>query len=75
MHLFQCPNSGFINIAYVEFVSPVSLIEPTEENKLEVPVYAFFVRTMSGFSVGFEEQSEELINSIRDDLVSLIKTS
>lgn len=75
MHLFQCPNSGFINIAYVEFVSPVSLIEPTEDNKLEAPVYAFFVRTMSGFSIGFEEPTEEAVNSIREELISLIKTS
>jgi|688.fasta_scaffold39153_8 hypothetical protein len=68
--LFRCPNSGVINTAYIEFVSPVQYVEPNEENNLESPKYVFFVRTMSGFTVGFDEDMEEITNNIRQDLIN-----
>lgn len=67
---FRCPNSAMVNTMYIEFISPVQYIEPTEENKLEKPVYAFFVRTMSGYSIGFEEEMQDIADNIRRDLIT-----
>ena len=67
---FRCPNSGMINTMYIEFISPVQRIDPTEENKLENTIYAFFARTMSGYTIGFEENMEEIADNIRRDLIT-----
>lgn len=53
---YKCPNESVLNTAYIEFVSPVQRVEPSEENNLQNPVYAFFVRTNSGYVISFEEE-------------------
>ena len=70
--IYTCPNGGVINTVYVEFVSPIQTIEPTEENGIENPFYAFFVRTMSGYTIGFEEQDYASAEWLRNELLSYL---
>lgn len=67
---FTCPNGSVINTMYIEFVSPIQYVEPTEENKLDQPLYAFFVRTMGGYSIGFEEADQGNAEYIRNELLT-----
>ena len=67
--IFRCPNSGVINTMYIEFVAPVRYIEPDEENKLEKPMYVFFVRMMSGYTICFEEEYQEIADNTRRDIL------
>jgi len=72
--LFYCPNGGAINATYIEFISMIQYVEPTEENKLEQPINVFMVRTMSGFSISFEDIDREELEYIRNSLLAAIET-
>jgi hypothetical protein len=72
--IYFCPNGGAINTTYVEFVSPIQYVEPTEENKLEQPINVFFVRTMSGFSISFEDLERDDLEITRHNILTAMET-
>lgn len=68
---YVAPNSSVINTSCVEFVSSIQVVEPTEENKLDRTLYIFFVRTMSGYVVSFEEETLDEATAIRNDFLTV----
>lgn len=71
---YTTPNMSLINISCIEFVSTIQTIDPTPENNLEMTMYGFFIRLISGYVVSFEDFDYEKLNEQRNELATSLKS-